>query len=308
LSRRPTVNTEAVCKWCRSNRKIVPSLTTRVALLFGISIALFCHPVNVLAETTSYKPKRTMFGIELRQEAIKLLKDIEQHFGKNLQERSLQEPDRFATAGIDADGTPYIAVNKAKPYNEGIIVHELFHLKLWAEGYPSITFEYPTILNVNEDYANWLWNHLYDPIEHSVFYPKMRKMKLDPGAEHRSAFEEALSKGDYGDLHSSLEHEGRTLHYVEATLHLREQHLLERLRHWYKTNKWDESLRTAEEITARIKREIPLTSKMIIPAFVDCLNILKKGIVKFELNRWEQRKRGRHTEVVAVIRILPKDR
>ena len=82
-----------------------------------------------------------MFETDLRPGAVNLLEEIERSFGKQVVERFTEEPSVFANNGIGPDGTPFVAINKSKTIDEGIIVHELFHLKLKALGFPSPRFK-----------------------------------------------------------------------------------------------------------------------------------------------------------------------
>jgi hypothetical protein len=74
--------------------------------------------------------------------------------------------------GLIHDGTPVVFLNPNRFVTKETIVHELFHLKMIAEGSPHITFSMPIgSKEVEKAKLSSLFGHLRSPIQHSMFFP-----------------------------------------------------------------------------------------------------------------------------------------
>lgn len=123
----------------------------------------------------------TLFGINLRPEAARLLNDVEELYGTPIREVVEDLGGNLGDTTVLGNGTPEIRIDPDTGRSEQNIVHELFHLKLRKEGFPELAFEFPpgTVISENERrWANWNNTIVREPLQHRLFYPLMRKWAL----------------------------------------------------------------------------------------------------------------------------------
>lgn len=98
----------------------------------------------------------TFYGVRLSKRATALLREVERRYEYPIVEgRSINlDPGEVARSGLDFSGAPFIAVAPSVRADESVIVHELFHLKLQTEGYPSnLIWDSSTLPNDDGRYA-----------------------------------------------------------------------------------------------------------------------------------------------------------
>ena len=84
--------------------------------------------------------KTHLFGIELKQPAsLELLREVEEFYGREVREVDNTFGEKksaisMAESNIPS-GIPTIIVHRVEGKDEGVIVHELYHLKLFAMGF-----------------------------------------------------------------------------------------------------------------------------------------------------------------------------
>src|SRR5262245_23392943 len=77
--------------------------------------------------------------VQLSRRGLELLSEVEKTFNKQVRGEWYKDMTAQTAALIAADGTPTVRCNPAhRELNEEIIVHELYHLKLRAAGFPTI--------------------------------------------------------------------------------------------------------------------------------------------------------------------------
>src|SRR4051812_9607689 len=107
--------------------------------LAGIAIFLWILLSSIQSNAqTDCKPRveefvgtrQSLFGINLRPQAVKLLEQVEKVSGKYVREYVC--PDNggatVARSSIDSEGNPFIMILGSRGSDEDAIVHELFHL------------------------------------------------------------------------------------------------------------------------------------------------------------------------------------
>ena len=253
-----------------------------------------------------------MFGLTLSPDAASLKTEVERSFTKTIREERLDE-DIFlspaaslqAQSSIEPDGTPVVRINTSRGVTERTIVHELFHLKLRAEGFPSPVFDrrQPEVANLN---IESLWNMLRDPIEHAIFFPKMRELGYDPDADVRADLEKAMRDGDFADPAPLSKQDFLTLLYFKALLEVTDTELLSRLNGWYSAKGWTRAIEIAEKLKQAVTDSPLQTRQQQIDAIVGCLNILFEDSFAFSFRRWITRKLGSFVQTGAVIDIAGK--
>ena len=214
---------------------------------------------------------RTMFGIELSPPAKALLQEVEQSFGKPVLEHIERnwEPSHYGESSVAEDGSPTVTINAHTGKTEATIVHELFHLKLRASGFPVLAFEFPPGRNTRENrhYVRWIGFHLRDPIQHSIFYSEMRSLGVDPDAELKSEFERALQNDDFLGLHPATKDHALSLYYLKAVLQLKDPEMHKRIERWYKRKGWRRSLSVGKKLVEVVIGENPTNPKQEIASF-----------------------------------------
>jgi hypothetical protein len=250
-----------------------------------------------------------MFGIELSAPAEELLRDVESAYGKPVSEieENTWEPSRYGQSIVKPDGTPTITINSSTGRTEATIVHELLHLKLRAEGFPILGYEFPADTNTtaNKEYMIWIGAHLRDPIQHWIFYPRMQDLGVDPDMELRIEFEAALERGYFLNLNAATKSVALTLYYLKAALQLNDPKMLNRIVRWYKKRDWKKPLSLGEQLVQVVLDSNPQTPREEIAVFLRCLNLLQKGAAKFELSDWNTQTLGTFDQSIAIIKISP---
>jgi hypothetical protein len=250
-----------------------------------------------------------MFGIDLSPGAKQLIAEVEKAFGKPMleQEVATWEPGHYGEASVAPDGRPTVTINSATGRTEATIVHEVFHLKLRAEGFAILGFEFPPGKNTqaNREFMSWISHHLRDPIQHSIFYPLMRKMGADPDAELKTEFDEALKRNDFLGLSDATKREALALYYLKAGLQLNDAETLQRIKSWYKKKGWRDALKLGKKLLDVVLEARPTTPEDEIVVFVRCMNLLLGRQAKFKLSGWEDVAMGTFNQRGVVIKILP---
>src|SRR5437773_5736634 len=176
-------------------KKIVVALLTLVALALGCA-------THQDAEQAKNEASSQVFGIPIRKGTIDLIQKVESLYQKPLCVTSFQEKEKcgtlteeysidfFGVASVSLEGAPVVLLDETGR-NETTLVHELFHLKLTAEGYP--TFESHIDKALKPDPIKHVMLIVSNSLEHRVFYPEMRTMGLDPDRLVRAELENLMS-------------------------------------------------------------------------------------------------------------------
>jgi hypothetical protein len=262
--------------------------------------------------------KRAIFGIQVQSSIVKLLEQVEKLYGKKIrEERSNVLPGQsgaghvtFGGAYVAGEGTPVIQINDAVRPTEAIIVHEAIHLKKYAEGYPDIWFDARQggFTAEHQNFLGFVLAHIYDSIQHYMFFPEMRKMGLDPESEVRQSLESLLNNGDfnYSVIPSGISpQEVRAITFFKVMMNISNDTLLRRTRAWYKSKHWDDSLEVGDKLAEIVTNTRPSTRDHLIDVFVNCLQTLRGDHWKFKFREWKQQLRGDHIHWYAVIDVLP---
>lgn len=232
-----------------------------------------------------------MFGIELSPSALELLNEVETLYGERVWENGpiYLDPREEGAAGLSPDGAPCIRLRAGTVPTEELIVHELFHLKLSATGFPYIFTAAPLS---QESLANihFFVAELYDAIEHWIIYPPMRAMGLQPDIRLRRDMELAMRYGyRYGERPRRAV---QTLYHFMGTLLSDDVDLVARFTHWYECSGWGDALATSRKLVEKIITDRPVTPTAAVSTLVSCLNLLELGGV-FRAHSTETHKCGR---------------
>jgi len=250
-----------------------------------------------------------MFGIDLSSGAKQLIAEVEEAFGKPVLEREVTtwEPSHYGESSVAEDGTPTVTINSATGKTEATVVHELFHLKLRVEGFPILAYQFPPGQNTqaNREFMSWVGAHLRDPIQHSIFYPLMRDIGVDPDAELKTELDQALARNEFLNLNSATKDTALALYYLKAALQLNDDEMLRGIVRWYKKKGWRDSLTLGKKLSQIVLNAEPQTPDEEIRVFVRCMNLLLRGLAKFEVVEWRNQVMGTFSQRAVLIRVLP---
>jgi hypothetical protein len=257
---------------------------------------------------------RNMFGLDLRPEARILWAEIEAHYGRPVRELlidNLDYPYYAGLASIDPDGTPVVELKNSAPVTEERIVHELYHLKLYADGFPVIRIEYPAAWKGERQQARvrYIMAQIYDSIEHWIFYPQMRQMGLMPDDTLKSNVEFILEGGTVDDdVPGVTRRDSLTIEYFEAALLLDDEQLQKLLPNHYRRRRWDDELNTGKAMAELVRAARPSTPKEAVTTLMRCLALIERTNNVYELSGWETEKIGELDLGRIYLKVRPKSK
>jgi hypothetical protein len=265
-----------------------------VTILFVVLILPTCIPRAEQSKPTT--TRKELFGIQLRPRAIELLAEVEKLYGRPVvEEDNTNTVSKSglgdAAANILRNGSPVIKINTLKGKDEDSIVHELFHLKLFAQGYslpPAIRKDGKF---TEEAFVHILSAFIHDPLQHSIIFPEMRKMGFDPDSLQRVTVRKAIKTKKFDIEGRSPSDTSRilALYYFQFSLHIEDKDLLSAMEKLYTSSEWDDALSKGRRMLAAAKAAAPYTPETMIAAYVKCLNIFHENEVQFFFNQWVQK-------------------
>ncbi|HVG32813.1 MAG TPA: hypothetical protein VM911_07030 [Pyrinomonadaceae bacterium] len=294
----------------RRSSKIVASI-----LMLAVGLSVACNrdsQTNATAKQGEDLPPRQLFGVELQPQARALLAEIEQHYGKRLREdvkSNLDYSYYAALASVDSDGTPSIRMDSDIPATESTIVHELLHIKLYSKGFPVIRLNYPQSLSTERQQAHvrYIVAMLYDAIIHTIIYPQAREMGLKPQESLHSQLD-LIMADQFEDYAGVPRQDVRTIYYLNAALLLDDRELFERVTDAYIRRHWYESVAIGRVLADMVAAAKPSTPEEVVFVLLRCLEVIQHEINNFELEAWQNEKRGEHILRRAVIKVIPQQR
>lgn len=247
-----------------------------------------CHAVS--------KPR---YRAALRPKAVKLLEEVQAAFGKSvcIEEVENYKANEHGKACVSKDGTPVIKINPATDDPERTVVHELFHLKLRANGFADINYYFPD-LQINKDVLLGIDQTFLQTVEHWMFFPAIRKMGIDPAA-HRKA---VLRAGEYKTVDRT---DLRTLayRYYDAKLLVDDTSLVGQLTAWYKANGLTAAMEKGEQLATLVTDSNPKTPEDEISTYIKILNSVPENSAEFQLDSLREVMLGSFRWHIAIIRI-----
>lgn len=246
-----------------------------------------------------------MFGIELGPQAGGLRDEVEALYGRSVLEvRPLATGShQEAESGLTPDGAPYVQLNPNVPPTEELIVHELFHLKLSATGFPYVFTEFPAAFPRGRcGDIHFFVAEVNDMIEHTIFYPRMLAMGIRPDGRHRRDVGLAMTHGyRYGEKpRGALQ----ALYLAQAVLLINDDELLDRFKRHYELSKWNDGLDVSETLVRVIAVNRPATPQAAVTTLVGCLNAMRLGGT-FRLSGTEARTLGSSRVQIAHLGYTP---
>lgn len=300
--------------------------TSQQVCAFCLTLCLFLQGCRAVSqeyiEQSSVFPQpsatpsqnRQLFGIGLGPSAQALLNDVESLYGKKVIEldNTNGEVSDLGDAGSNVlpDGTPVISLNNKLDKNEGTMVHELFHLKLFAQG-----FSTPPGIRIGDNgktfdtslFVQLVMALVYSPLQHSIFFPEMRRMGFDPDKEQRNTVLKAIQEKKFEFPEKmSLTDKDRliAMYYFQFSMHFTDKKLLSMMTKLFKTAGWIKSLQMGEAMVRIARTNYPYTPQSLIDTFISCLNILYDGERLYTFAGWVSRTETPLVTRVAVLNLI----
>jgi hypothetical protein len=257
----------------------------------------------------SANQKHDVSGVNVTDQSFRLLQEIESLYGKPVKVEQTQYNDQSygGESTVSADGVPGISLNIKGLEKETTLVHELFHLKLRFEGFPSV-YVPASAPNVRLDQKSLLFvkdffKNVNDVMLHTIFFPEMRKMGLNPSSKFNTFLRSAMEKGD---VDKTAEFVPRTFLYYMALMECDDRDLISKLENRFRNNRWEDSIAEGKRLAQQTKAAPPKTPQDLINSSVSLMNELMKGRGSFRFLQWGQDvKKGRLSERTAVILVEP---
>ena len=214
-----------------------------------------------------------LLGVKLRPEIRAIVKEIETKTGEEIYAEFIRQKDyMLGSSLISEDGVPVVLVDfsleeEAKKL-EAVIAHELLHLRLRVNGYP--TFRFSPNVNTAKgraiDVEQGNINDLKDLIEHRIFKAAMEKLDLYKSINIAGdiALHARKSKGQADGQDDSINYARAILEYLNPAD-------TEEVRKIYAANGWHRSLQTGKEIAVIISGSKLQTPKDAETVFLKCI-------------------------------------
>lgn len=251
-------------------------------------------------------------GINVAAQSFQLFKEVESLYGKPVRVEQVQYNDQNfgGESTVLDDGTPGIKINIKGLEKETVLVHELFHLKLRFEGFPAM-YVPASKPNIKLDQKSLLFvknffKDVNDVMLHSIIFPEMRKIRLNPSSSFNTFLQLAMEKGD---VDKTREFVPRTFLYYTALVECDDAGLISRLEDRFRKNRWEDSITEGRRLVQLMKAAPSGTPQDLINSSVSLMNELMKGRGNFRFVQWGQETRkGKLSERAAVILVEPINR
>ena len=247
-----------------------------IIFLLTISGNAFAQVIEDSSDQNVEQNSNKFLGLKLRPEIRAVVKEIEQKSGRGIYSKFI-ELDKFmlGSSYISEDGLPVVLVDydlEDEPKKlEAVITHELLHLRLRVNGYP--TFLFSESVNMSKgraiDTEQGHINDVISLIEHQIFKADMQKFDLykyiNLAGDTAAGARKNRGKED---------EQADSINYARAILEYPNTKDIEEVRKIYTANKWARALRDGEAIAGFIKTSNIRTPKDVDVVFLKCLSQL----------------------------------
>lgn len=255
-------------------------------VVLSLSLALATHApleaqVRLGSEVDQDRLARrgVLFGITLSQKARQISEKVDRLYGMPARQIRSEAPSALESSSnalVDIEGRPVIEIRTASEVREDVIVHELHHLILTAEGRPVVSFVPDDSLEMGE-FQGLLFSiismQLVSPVDHAAFYPKMRELGYDPDVETRAYWTETMKNPLPPSLKSIRP--GVAFYsclYFELLLTVRAEELRRDVKVYLQNNGLGEAVARGERIAAIYAEGRKSPSRLWLPMIVKILN------------------------------------
>ena len=245
----------------------------RLAFIIFWILLLCAEGLSQTVEQT----ENEFLGIRMHPEIQAMMREIERKSGMEIYARFIKQKEfMLGSSYISEEGEPVILIDKNLENGddkklEAVVVHELLHLRLRVNGFP--TFLFSSSINMSKgravDTEQDNLNDLTSLIEHQIFKSDMEKFDLYKYI-NLAGDTAAAARKDKGKEDGQAD----VINYIRAILEYPNTKDVEEVRRIYAENKWTRALREGMAIADLISRTNPQSPKEVETLFVKCLAIL----------------------------------
>ena len=265
---------------------------------------LYSSSFSRLRNSSMATPCERLLGdICLESSPANLLTEVEDLYGAPVEITETTDA-AIGASGVRGHGTPYVALNpvmrtRGNIRREAAVVHELFHLKMKALGYPVLRFQAGGLRSDEHRFLLETVRLVFDPIEHRLFDPEVREMGLDPNAEIEDHFSE-IEPGPQSPGFNNYYQRAITFMRVALECSRPTQLRIERI---YKSNQWESALKTGKAMAFLVSSRTEFSRDDEVGIYIACLDRLLGGDASIEQVGLEHEKHGQVTYNVAILRV-----
>jgi hypothetical protein len=251
---------------------------------------------------------QTLAGVTLRPQAVELLREIEETYGKPVRVRPASAKElrmeSEAAATTSDDGTPEIITFPKHPLTERLIVYQLFNLT-----YPLARTDIGYILKgtpIDRYVLAELKGHLFDPLEHQQFFPAIRRMGLVPDESLRKHVNHLVSGASLKWFPTLRQPWYLPLYYYAVAVETVDADLIGKLARYYQKKAWHDALKMGMDLVDVAVNAGPDVNS-IISTGIECLNVYYEGEARFELRNIKTSMLGNVEGYSVVLAAVPYD-
>jgi len=263
----------------------------------------------LLAASASCNPRREAsltepFGVFLGPETAKLWHEVEARYGRSVRTERPKELEVNAEAVVADDGTPVIRIRDSVAPTEVRIAHELLHLQMVSEGFAySIEprFSKGSVTPANLALFRQTAEVVHNGVLHSMFYPKLRSMGMNPSEEFSGQLANAFFVGTTSA--GAMTETDLALNFFKASVEIDDAKVPERLAAHYLASGWQGPLDIGRAMAEPVTTSRPDSPQREVDVFLACMNRLFKESVAFSVLGQRTQRRGAiqvHTVTVSV--------
>ena len=248
----------------------------------------------VSAQSRRPDPGVVFLDVKLSAPAVALLLEVERAYGKPVVGEKTGLPgNSWASSLVDADGTPRVRIAPGGEGDEGIIVHELFHLKVRSEGAPVFYW----LSDGGEPALDALLAvqaQLYDAIQHRAFAPEMRTLGFEPNGRLRTSLRNMIVARSFEGSPNDF---GKAIILAKTFLEFGIGSELTSLRRWYAEEGWTGALELGDK-AIDVLAPIHAAPRAHVTQFLMALRALGVDVT---LDRYDTADFGAHRQIRAVV-------
>ncbi len=230
--------------------------------------AILAFSANLFAQSSD-----EFFGIKISPGVRSIINEIENKTGEDIYIEFVRQEDyMLGSSFISEDGVPVVLIDYALEDDakklEAVVVHELLHLRLRVNNFPTFVFS-PTVNTAKgraRDTEQGNINDLKNMIEHQVFKPEMEKFGLNKIIDLAGD----IAKGARANKNQA-DGQDDAINYSRAILEYPNAKDVAEVQKIYEENGWKFSLRAGGEIAGIISQSNPKTAKDVEAVFLKCL-------------------------------------
>lgn len=221
---------------------------------------------------------KKFLGINLNKKCREFIAELESDFGIPI---SIEIVDRELAAEYGfakiIDGLPKVELNKKSGLTPENLIHEVFHLRLRLDGYPTIGFTFNGLVQPTEDnkfWMQWLGTRLWDKILHKIFYPRMKQMGLHPYRSFTKELSKTIESGEIKNLSSAARDKDLALYYLQTFVETDKHKLPAEVEKFYRKRYGGDGIGLGRQLVGIVASKDLSTPNETIRAFRDCFNAI----------------------------------